>query len=244
MQQEVHYLVAGYCKKNVNFTLPHCLIKLLTAFLLKYMKIQLFNFRYLGNNIHYDEIDWDNFVHSIFTSIFSGVELYFDLFHKFTISFGSKLSVNISLNETQFSSNFTKKTETIKSVLGNIWKYEQGSHIKLLILMDRGDTCCDCNTFGQGVKIYLLNDNNDNATTETIYKYIWDNHQGIDKLHNDATGLIEIRDTENAYIDYDANENVEIEYNGELKVLSGQNDFIINPINDYAQGWACCYRMG
>jgi len=171
------------------------------------------------------------------------LQQYFDLFQKFTIYFGSKLSITVSVATAQFSSSITNEKEPIKSVLGNTWKYEQAPSITVLILMNRGDTHCNCDPTDQTLKIYLVNGNN-NYDTRDIYKFIWSDKliysEGIEKLENDKTGFIEIKSKE--CIDYDTNENVEILYNGMLKPLPDQNELIINPINDYAQGWACCHE--
>ena len=236
-------LIHGYYKKiKIKLNVPTCIFKLISKYLAKFNHISLFNFKYLGNNINPGEINWEDYVHSTFTTIFAGLKINFDLFHQFKMSFGSKLSVEISLNALYFIVNGENK-RSIKSVLGNKWKYIQASPLILLILMDRGDTYCNCNPIGQRVRIYLLNENN-NINTEIIYKYIWCNAEGRNALENDATGLIDIDHLHEAgLINYDDNENVQIEYDGILKQLS-QEGFIINPINQYAQGWACCYRTG
>lgn len=251
-QQQTALLVNGYCRQKIKFAIPKCIIHLLIKYLCIMFSTVLFNDKWLGNHNKLN-IDWSRFIHTGFTSIFAAINIDFHLkfFESFSISIGSTFKLNISLETLEFYTNITNEIQTIKSFLGNTWKYEQSQHFIVLVLMEKGDKICDCwsqsssSESGQNLTIFLLNGRNIHARAEPIYRFIWGcgsinlwNNEKI--LQNDKTGMILIETKE--FINYDANEDVTIEVNGTIKALPNQQQYIINEINEYSQGWVCCHR--
>jgi len=175
----------------------------------------------------------------------AGVTFEFDIFHKIRINIGSILSVDIYLREGQYQIHFKNQNkdhckQTIKTVLGNIWKYTQ-TQITLLALMSQETFCACYNREGNQFTIYLLNDHD---STKPIFDYhseIWTNYPLPLKLTTDDTACIAL-DLGKGFV-FEYAEDVTIEYlhidNEQIRKCCNDNSLI--PLNDCAQGWVCCY---
>ena len=247
LKQNIHDLVNGYIKKyRYSLFIPICIINSIILHVSAIQQLTLFNYGYLGGG--YSEM-WES-IHENFqrvTSILSGVTFNFNIFHKIRINIGSVLHIDLYPKEAEyeiydkFDENNKENKQSIKTTLGDRWKYNQ-KEITLLVLMSQ-ETICTCyNREGNQFTIYLLNDNELITSIFNYYSEMWSNYPLPLKLNNDITGCIVI-DLEKGF-DFEMNEDVTIDYlHGEgEETINCCNDNSLIPISDCAQGWVCCFN--
>jgi len=182
-------LVNRYCRENKIENIPECIKFLIVQYLLSYLKITLFNFRYLSDSSSSDKFDWEGYLsRSKLTSILAGITIQFNsICFDITINFGAKLSIFISLKNSTFNTNMDNHPQTLKSMTGSIWKFPKSKSLTALVLMSRSTTCACYNREGNQVQIYLLTEQTATKSIFAYYSDIWTRYPIPLELRNKKT---------------------------------------------------------
>ena len=246
LKRNIIFVVFGYCKiKYRQQHIPHCVINIILKFVSSLIKQKLFNIKYLGQNIKRNYSESEGYLaRSNITSILSGIKINFNIFHTIKINVGSQLHLDISLNDGTFKTNMHNHAQTIKTVLGNNWRFDELKSITILILMSR-KACCQCyDRVGNRISVYIINKQPATKSICAFYSKLWSgfpiDNDSVNQ-NEDENNIAEIVTTLDLNFSYDMNQDVSIECDGLLEKFDNFNSLI--PIDDCAQGWRCCFSV-
>lgn len=234
MDQTIKYLIKSFCSIS---KIPYCLRELIRVYLIKYAKLKLFNYKYLGFNT--DDADiywldyWGYYIH-VMTSILTGFVLDYPIFLKFRIQVGKSVYIDIFLNQSIYKTNANEDKDihfiTTKSLQKWIYCKQQ---ITVWIFMKRS-TDCHCHQHHHDNIIQIVIMNNESKINLCENMNFWSNEV------NHQWGIATIKLDKN--FEYETNQDVTIQYemNCDYNIRKCKNESSLIPINDCARGWICC----
>lgn len=242
MQETSKLLVYSYCKTDEKQKqIPLALKELIRKYTIKYKKLILFNYKYLGENTTQYDTDWVNHFGSdykILTSILAGIVIKYKIFLNLRINIGQTVYIDIFPHQSIYTTNSNHNKYIIKTKHNETWKYCQ-QLITIRIFMRRATNCNCTNQSHQNiVEIFLINSEAKLHLSGNMN--LWNKFMVQHKLTKKNYGIATIKLPQD--FEYETNQDVTIEYefNQDQEILKCINELSAIPISDCAQGWVCC----